>query len=182
MEPPPSVPMPSSEPPPAISAASPPLEPPEVRAGSNALSVRPCGTDSVSYDHMYSGTVVFASTTAPARLTRSTTVASASGTFPSRAADPVRHGSPATASESLMLIGSPSSGPSSPPARLRSASAASRSTCSSSTAATALSARIDRVQQRQLVPGQLDGGDLARAQPAQPLAGTGMRRAHRRRT
>ena len=89
-------------PPAPSSAASPPLEPPDVRAGSNALSVRPCGTDSVSYDHMYSGTVVFASTMAPARLTRATTVASASGTFPSRAAEPVRHGSPATASESLM--------------------------------------------------------------------------------
>jgi hypothetical protein len=37
-----SEPMPNGEPPAAISAASPPDEPPEVRAVSHGLAVRPC--------------------------------------------------------------------------------------------------------------------------------------------
>ena len=120
------------------SAASPPLEPPDVRSGSYGLHVRPCGTDSVSYDHVYSGTVDFASTIAPAARTRATTVASSLGTLPSRASDPLRHGMPATASESLIVTGRPSKAARSPPARRASASFASLRTRSPSTAATAL--------------------------------------------
>ena len=106
-----------------ISAPSPPLEPPLVRAGSKALSVRPWSALSVSYDQAYSGTAVFAATIAPASRSRATTVESVAATLFSRASEPERNGSPATAIVSLIVTGSPSSGAVEPAARAASASA-----------------------------------------------------------
>src|SRR5579863_10675512 len=49
IEPPPSLPIPPAEQPEAIAAASPPLEPPDVRDKSQGLLVRPCTRLSVSH-------------------------------------------------------------------------------------------------------------------------------------
>ena len=74
----------------ASSAASPPLEPPGVLAGSSGCSVLPVTTLSVSYDQVYSGTFVFATITAPASRRRWTAVASLRGTCPTRASEPLK--------------------------------------------------------------------------------------------
>src|SRR3954463_8387513 len=81
IDPPPSLPMPPAEQHAAIAAASPPLDPPGVRAGSHGLFVLPYSALSVSQAIRNSGTVVFPRTIAPADFSRETRGASASATY-----------------------------------------------------------------------------------------------------
>src|SRR6478736_2178049 len=107
IDPPPSLPIPPAEQHDAIAAASPPLEPPGVRARSQGLFVLPYSALSVSHAMRNSGTVVFPSTMAPAAFNRETRGASASATYPWRNRVPASQASPATSMELLMVMGTP---------------------------------------------------------------------------
>src|SRR5207248_5365124 len=72
MDPPPSLPTPPAEHPLAMTAASPPLEPPAVRDKSQGLLLRPYSRLSVSHAMRSSGVFVTPSTIAPACFSRST--------------------------------------------------------------------------------------------------------------
>ena len=80
-EPPRSVPSASAIMPVASAAAPPPVEPPEVSAGFHGLRVGPNTVFHVLAPAANSGVLVLPMTTAPARRRRSTTTASASGTW-----------------------------------------------------------------------------------------------------
>ncbi len=111
IDPPPSLPMPPAEQPAAIAAASPPLEPPGVRARSHGLFVRPYNALSVSHAIRNSGTVVLPRTIAPADFSRDTNGASISATCPCRNRVPASQRRPATSIELFMVMGTPCSGP-----------------------------------------------------------------------
>jgi hypothetical protein len=72
--------MPSDDMPVATATASPPLEPPEVRAGSCGFDVRPKTRFAVSHQRANSGVFDFPTRMPPADFARATTVASRRGT------------------------------------------------------------------------------------------------------
>src|SRR5262245_66346777 len=72
MDPPPSLPIPPAEQPEAIAAASPPLDPPGVRARSQGLLVWPYRALCVSQAIRHSGTVVLPTAMATAALNLAT--------------------------------------------------------------------------------------------------------------
>src|SRR5579864_189512 len=80
IEPPPSLPTPPVEQPAAIAAASPPLEPPALRARSHGLLVFQLTKLSVSYAIRNSGVLVLPRRIAPAAFRRATKTASCSAT------------------------------------------------------------------------------------------------------
>src|ERR687898_480755 len=125
----------------ATAAAAPPEEPPGVRAGSHGLAVAPKSSLAVCpKSPSMKATLVLPTTTAPARRSRRTTVASALATWSRKAGLPQVVWSPATSKLSLMVMGRPCSGPSWPPRVVASsAAAASARACSPRSSTTALS-------------------------------------------
>src|ERR687898_3107997 len=125
----------------ATAAAAPPEEPPGVRAGSHGLAVAPKSSLAVCpKSPSMKATLVLPTTTAPARRSRRTTVASALATWSRKAGLPQVVWSPATSKLSLMVMGRPCSGPSWPPRSVASsAAAASARACSLRSSTTALS-------------------------------------------
>ncbi len=132
IEPPVSEPSATGAYPAATAAAEPPLEPPGTRDGSRGLRVGPNAEFSVDDPMANSSRLVFATGTAPAASTRSTTVAVYGGCQPSRIRDEHVVGTPRVQRLSLSAIGTPASGPgSSPRATVAStASAAARAAAS----------------------------------------------------
>ena len=128
--PPMSVPRPSGEPHAAITAASPPLDPPGERSASHGFTVRPCSGLSVSRKARNCATLVLASGIAPAARNRATCTSSVAATALRRATIPNVEGIPATSMQSFTVTGTPCSAPSASPRRRRS-SAASASTSAS---------------------------------------------------
>ena len=109
IEPPVSVPSASAQAPAATSAAEPPEDPPEVRAGSRGLRVSPtCGCAKPA---AYSRHWLVAKTSAPAARSRATTAASDLAGSGLLAGLPHRVGTPATSMMSLTATGRPASGP-----------------------------------------------------------------------
>src|SRR6185436_3165346 len=108
----------------ATAAAEPPLDPPGTRNGSRGLRVGPNAEFSVDEPIANSSRFVFATGTAPAASTRSTTVAVYGGHQPSRIFDEQVVGTPRVQRLSLSAIGTPASGPGSSP-RATAASTAS---------------------------------------------------------
>src|SRR5204863_2463541 len=88
LDPPPSVPMPIGPSPAATAAAAPPDDPPQVRARSHGLAVRPNSGASVKHLWPNSGVVVLPTRTAPAALRRATEGESALGTLSASAQEP----------------------------------------------------------------------------------------------
>src|SRR5215831_2114206 len=91
----------------ATAAAAPPLDPPAMRSRSQGFRVWPKIRLSVTPLHPNSGVLVFPRTIAPARRARSTTIASASGTWCSKILEPEVVRIPAVAVRSLNEIGTP---------------------------------------------------------------------------
>ncbi|CAM5357072.1 hypothetical protein SRIMM317S_01947 [Streptomyces rimosus subsp. rimosus] len=113
----------------ATAAAEPPLEPPGMCSGDQALRV--CGVVS---PYANSWVWVLPVSTAPAARSRSVTAASASGTWSARTRELAVVGTPATSIRSFSATGTPCSGPRGRPAAIsRSASAADRSAASRAT-------------------------------------------------
>jgi len=103
------VPRASSQAPAATSAADPPEDPPEVRAGSLGLRVSP--TSGWANPAAYSRHWLVAKTSAPAARSRVTTAASAPAGSGLLAGLPHLVGTPATSMMSLTATGRPASGP-----------------------------------------------------------------------
>jgi hypothetical protein len=127
----------------ASAAASPPDEPPGVRVGSHGLRVRPATPLTVSQRKAKSGKFVRASGMAPASRRRATIGASVEAICLARAATPQVVAEPATSMFSLMVNGTPASGPSdAPAATARSTAAAAARASSASVTVTALMAGL----------------------------------------
>ena len=128
IEPATSVPTPSAEPPTAISAASPPDEPPGLRDASYGLSAQPQIALSDSGIISSCGTFVRTKGIAPAARSTLTRTASASAGWPQRAARPHVASKPASLMLSFTETGSPWSGPRSAPAARSASHAAAAAT------------------------------------------------------
>jgi len=102
-----SLPRPMGERPAAITADSPPLEPPGVRSGCQGFKVLPVSRFSDSQYTANSGMFVFINGMAPAFFMRATTVASFAGTLPSNIFDPYCVGTLAVSMLSLIEKGTP---------------------------------------------------------------------------
>ena len=121
-----------------MAAASPPLEPPGVRDGSQGLRVAPLRSLSVWKRNPKSGRLVRPIGIAPAFLRWATTGASVSGRESFRPTIPCVVAEPTRSMFSLIVMGTPCSGPtSSPEAIFSSASRAARKASSSRTTVTA---------------------------------------------
>src|ERR1700739_4433226 len=90
--------------------AEPPLEPPGMRSGAQGFLVGPNAEFSVDEPMANSSQLVLPTTTAPARSSRSTAVASYGGTYPSRMRDDAVVGTPRAQRLSLSATGTPASG------------------------------------------------------------------------
>src|ERR1700722_11036958 len=121
IDPPMSVPSSKVDMPVATAAAGPPDDPPDVRVGSHGFRVAPNRELNVWMSPDHSGTLVLPNTMAPAERRRPTAGASALGIWSARAVEPPVDRRPATSMASLIVIGSPCSGPGGPPAVGRSA-------------------------------------------------------------
>src|SRR6476659_5280140 len=111
-EPPPSVPTDHAPIPRPTATALPPLEPPDVFAGSPGLPVAPCLYESVTPFHEYSGVVVLPRMTAPVSRRRAPLGASCGhGPASSISVLPRRVGQPRVHNASLIDVGTPSPGP-----------------------------------------------------------------------
>ena len=106
-----SLPRPNGVMPVASAAASPPLEPPGVRWPFQGLRVRPRSGLSVSRREPISARFVRPSGIPPALFMRSTIAASRSGSVFAKAGTPWVVGEPTQSMFSLMVNGTPSSGP-----------------------------------------------------------------------
>ncbi len=138
-----SLPMPSGDMPVAIAAASPPLDPPGVRDGSQGFIVAPCRSLSVCQRKPKSGMLVRATTMAPAAFRWRMTGASRSAIECRRLTTPCVVAEPSTSMFSLTVMGRPWSGPTgSPDATRRSARSAAASASSANTAVTAFTAPL----------------------------------------
>ena len=94
----------------ASAAAAPPLEPPQVRLGSQGLRVLPKTGLKVCEPAPNSGVFVLPMTTAPAPRMRSTIRASKSGTLSAKIGDPKVVRMPFVGTRSLTAVGSPRRG------------------------------------------------------------------------
>ena len=119
IRPPPSEPWAIRTIPAATAAAAPPEDPPGVRPVSQGLRVGPCRRGSVTGRIPNSGRFVLPTTTNPASRMRRTTKASCCGTKSPNSSEPAVMGSPLTGAPSLIAIGTPANGRSSPGDRLR---------------------------------------------------------------
>ena len=147
-EPPMSVPSSNDVKPAATAAAGPPDEPPGMRVTSHGLFVVPKSSLKLCTSPDQRGRFVLPNTMAPASRRRATAGASAAGTWSVSSTAPPVERMPAVSMASLIVIGSPCSGGSGPPSRVRasaaSASARARSTASVTTALIAGSRRSMR--------------------------------------
>ena len=107
--------MAAAAPPEATRAASPPEEPPQVRAGSRGLELRPKTGFSVSPAIESSGTLPRATITAPAALSLRTTAESSAHSRGGIVREPTVTSRPAIPKTSFTLTGSPDRGPGSGP-------------------------------------------------------------------
>ncbi len=114
-EPPVSVPIASGTMPAATAAPLPPLEPPDMRAGSHGLREAPVAERSPVGPYANSCVVVLPTMIAPASRNRVTQAASVSGMYPAKCREPMVAGTPATMIRSFTATGTPCSGPRSPP-------------------------------------------------------------------
>ena len=105
-----SVPKPRGEPPAAMIAPSPPELPPADRSSRHGFRVRPMMGLTVSSEPLMSGQLDLPSTMAPAAFMRRTASASRSATCPRSRSEPAVNRTPATASASLTVRGTPWSG------------------------------------------------------------------------
>ena len=138
-DPPRSLPNPIGVMPVANAAPSPPELPPAVWSGCQGLRVSPCKSLSVLIRSPRSGRLVRASGTAPAAFMRSTTGASTVAAASASACKPCVVAWPATSMFSLIVNGTPASGPrGSPAARAASIAAAAASEISGIVRVTAL--------------------------------------------
>ena len=127
----------------AVAAAAPPLEPPGVRPASHGLRVAPWSALSVNQRIEKPGVLVRPITMPPARRSPATTGLSRVAIRSLKATTPLSVGCPATSTFTLMVTGTPWSGPTAwPRARAWSAAAASASADSCSGRTTALSAGL----------------------------------------
>src|SRR5437667_6130088 len=110
IEPPMSEPSPTGEAPLPTAAPSPPDDPPAVRPGSYGLRVRPYTRFSASTHRHSSDVLVTPSRIAPASSSRRAVGADPVASLPRRAATPAVCGMPATATDSLIVNGTPSRG------------------------------------------------------------------------
>ncbi len=110
-----SLPWPIAPMPVAVAAAAPPLEPPGVRAGSHGFSVAPCSALSVNQRIEKAGALVRPITMAPARRRLATTGLSRVATRSLKATTPLSVGQPAWSTLTLVVIGTPWSGPTAAP-------------------------------------------------------------------
>jgi hypothetical protein len=101
----------------ARAAAEPPLEPPAERVRSHGLRVAPNTSLTVFGPKANSGVLVLPITIAPAARSRSTTSASASGTWSAKSFEPCVVRSPRVGVTSLMPTATPRSGPGVAPRR-----------------------------------------------------------------
>src|SRR5271154_6571552 len=115
IDPTPSVPIASGATPAASAALAPPLDPPGVCSRLQGLRVTPKAGLSVNTLWANSGRLVLPMMIAPAALARATTAASSAAMLSMNAAEPFVQRTPATATLSLTVIGTPCSGPSAPP-------------------------------------------------------------------
>ena len=147
-DPPMSVPISKLVMPHATAAAAPPDDPPGTRARSHGLFVVPNISLNVWKSPDHRGTLVFPNTIAPAFLIDATTGASCCGTCSSNEGDPPVDRIPAVAMASLIVTGSPCSGPHDRPLAVASSAADARSratsTASVQTALTCGSSRATR--------------------------------------
>ena len=135
MLPPASVPRCSGANPAAQAAAAPDDEPPGLASVSHGLRVMPCSGQSPGDFQPNSVVVVFPNSTAPCASRPSTAGASSAAGVVGVVRLPRRVGSPATSIRSLIVTGTPSSGPSGrPAAQRRVLSAACRGAAELSTA------------------------------------------------
>src|SRR6218665_2496275 len=145
MEPPMSLPTSSELMPEATATAPPPELPPQVRSTSHGLFVRPKMVLCVCVSSASRGMFVLPTMTAPAALSRATTVASRSGMWRASASKPLVVRSPVVSKASLMVRGTPCKGPhTSPRASAASASRARARARPSSSVTRALSRRLLR--------------------------------------
>ena len=93
---------------------------------------------------MNSGVLVLPSRTAPAAFSRATTVASAAGTKSRRPIVPQVDTVPAVSKQSLMVMGTPWSGPVDRPSASAASASRARSSASSASATTAFSFGLNR--------------------------------------
>ena len=100
----------------AAAAPAPPDDPPGEASGCHGLTVRPCIGFHVVRRIEYSGAFVRPTTMAPARLRFRVIGASSGAITPARAAMPFGDGCPATSTLTLIVTGTPWSGPTGPPA------------------------------------------------------------------
>jgi hypothetical protein len=107
MLPPMSEPMPSGEPHAAITAPSPPLEPPGVRSWLHGLLHRPYTGLSLSRKNRSWAMFVFPSTTPPAPRSRATSGLSSFAIWSLYASTPALVTMPPTWNDSLMVMGTP---------------------------------------------------------------------------
>ncbi|MCY3844503.1 MAG: hypothetical protein OXH69_13290 [Acidobacteria bacterium] len=105
-----SVPKPRGEPPAAMIAPSPPELPPADRSSRHGFRVRPMMGLTVSSEPLMSEQLDLPSTMAPAAFMRRTASASRSATCPRSRSEPAVNRTPATASASLTVRGTPWSG------------------------------------------------------------------------
>ncbi len=108
----------------ASAAAAPPDEPPGECAGFHGLRVTPASGESVMPFQPNSGVVVLPSMTAPASRSRATDGQSTSQAWSgSTVSEPLSVGQPLVSTMSLMVSGTPSSGPAGAPLAQRSSDA-----------------------------------------------------------
>src|SRR3954465_6225149 len=110
-DPPWSPPVARSTTPPATSAPLPLEEPPVLRVGSQGLRTCPVTAVWDPPEKQRSSQTALPATVAPASRRRRTIVASSRGTYPSKVAEPLVMGTPATAVLSLIATVRPASGP-----------------------------------------------------------------------
>src|ERR1700737_294628 len=123
----------------ATAAPAPPLDPPAESVGSRGFRVRPCNALSANMRIEKAGVLVRPMITAPARLRLATTGLSAAAILSRKATTPLSVGQPAWSVLTLIVTGTPCSGPRvSPRACASSAASAVASASSSSTRTTAL--------------------------------------------
>src|SRR5512132_81178 len=158
----------------ATAAAAPPEEPPGVRAGSQGLLVTPCsGLAVCPKSPSMKATLVLPTTIAPARRRRRTTAASEPATWSAKAGSPQVVWSPATSKASLTVMGTPCSGPRSPPRAVAwSAAAASRAACSARSSTTAFSPGLAAsIQASRVAVSSREDSSLRRSIAAASVAG-----------
>src|SRR3972149_6313945 len=177
MDPPPSVPRASGPSPAATAAPAPELEPPGVMSGCQGLRVAPKSGLSARLLWPNSGVLVLPRITAPAALSRSTAIASSSGTKSAKMREPPVVTIPRVKRTSLMDTGTPCTAPSGSPCMMAaSAIFAPWRATSAVTAQKALSVGFSRSMRASSASVSSTGESfLARMRAASSIAGSQQR-------